>query len=163
MKKDYVKIVYESEPIGEYKIRLILTTFDVEAYMKDINNIKYDKELIEIPVEPPVSIEKRIETEHYLGDLEQKINSALRRIYEPEINSLKTMVQMMKDDYENNLKDAILNPIKEIMNVSGDIHCRDVNGHITNCGDIYCNTFKGVANNCGDIIVKRNEEDIVSL
>ena len=161
MGKKYVKIVYESEPIGEYKIRLILTTFDVEAYMKDINNIKNEiNEIVEFIPEKSLCLENNAKIEKFLSELEQRINNAVRRVYEPEIDSLRRMVELMKKDYE---EDAILNPVNEILNVNGDIHCRDVNGHITNCGDIYCNTFKGTANNCGDIIVKRNEEDIVSL
>lgn len=33
----YVKVIYQSEPIGKYNIILELTTFDVEAYENDRN------------------------------------------------------------------------------------------------------------------------------
>lgn len=85
--KDYVKIIYESKPIGEYNIILQLTTFDIEAWKRDQN-------LKQIPIKTEA---KRFRLDNasmlkdpaYLIRLKEQINSFVVDNYEQQILDLK--------------------------------------------------------------------------
>ena len=65
----YVKIVYESKPItiGNHTTRLILTTFDLDAYNKS-----QDEKTIEKQLELPVDLERMSDIQYLVG-LENRI------------------------------------------------------------------------------------------
>ena len=86
-KKDYVKITYESAPIGEYGIVLQLRTFDVEAYERD-------QKLKQIPIKIETKRLRldevnRLEDPLYLFRIQEQINLAVRSTYEQQILALK--------------------------------------------------------------------------
>lgn len=86
-KKDYVKVTYESDPIGEYGIVLQLRTFDVEAYERD-------QKLKQIPIKTEAKglrLDKvsMLEDPHYLFKIQEQINKFVVDTYEQQILDLK--------------------------------------------------------------------------
>lgn len=86
-KKDYVKVTYESDPIGEYGIILQLRTFDVEAYERD-------QKLKQIPIKTEAKrlrLDKvsMLEDPHYFFKIQEKINKFVVDTYEQQILDLK--------------------------------------------------------------------------
>lgn len=86
----YVKITYISEPIGKEKIRLQLTTFDVEAFEKD-------KNLTEIPlktVEQNITLPHNLfDTQECLNSFEELLNNKIDEFYKQEIKILKNLLE----------------------------------------------------------------------
>lgn len=86
-KKDYVKITYESDPIGKYGIVLQLRTFDVEAYERD-------QKLKQIPIKTEAKRLRldevsRLEDPLYLFRIQEQINKFVVDTYEQQILDLK--------------------------------------------------------------------------
>ena len=141
----YVKIIYQTEPIGEHKIILYLTTFDLEAYKKD-HEVKYKREIKEIPVVDNISYA----APRTYGEL--CTQKGREEILEYEINYwIKAHYQSLIDElrfYCEQCKNA-----KNITN-GDDVHCNTVEGNITNCDNVYCNEIKGNVVNCDKIIYR---------
>lgn len=93
--KDYVKIIYESKPIGEYSIILQLTTFDIEAWKRDQN-------LKQIPIKTEA---KRLRLDNasmlkdpaYLIRLKEQINNFVVNNYEQQILDLKQELEFLRN------------------------------------------------------------------
>ena len=86
-KKDYVKVTYESDPIGEHGIVLQLRTFDVEAYERD-------QKLKQIPIKTEAKrlrLDKvsMLEDPLYLFRIQEQINKFVVDTYEQQILDLK--------------------------------------------------------------------------
>ena len=79
----YVKVVYQTPPIGPEKIILYLTTFDVEEYEKsqrlipkeEIMTFEYSKDEMSRP--------------SFIVELEKNINVIVKNYYEKNIKELK--------------------------------------------------------------------------
>ena len=101
----YVKVTYESDPIGPEKIILRLTTFDIEAYERD-------EKLSQIPKkeEGYVQLVSRSElNEPYsMHLLEQQLETYIDFKYKREIESMKTYIEYLrnKKDLDCNIPDS---------------------------------------------------------
>lgn len=154
----YVKIVYQSEPIGKEKIILYLTTFDLEAF-------KRDETLEKIPT-------KRVAKVLDLPQILYNDNSCTvqRNMYEQEM--FRTIVEkFVVETYDEQLREmqGYIEQIRKIKMIpmeysteknaknitnSDNVHCNIVYGNITNCDNIYCNEIKGNVVNCDNIVYK---------
>lgn len=149
MKDKYVKIVYQTEPIGKEKIVLYLTTFDVEAFERD-------KRLEEQRQAKVFEINKKdINNPNWIYHMQEQLNDYVKRYYEPYVKEMRGLIETQKAMLE-----SITIPIqatdknaKNITN-SDDVHCNIVYGNITNCDNIYCNEIKGNVVNCDKIVYK---------
>lgn len=141
----YVKVVYQTEPIGEYKIILYLTTFDIDKYNHDI-------EQKEFAIEVPTCINEMRDYD-FLNIIEARLNNYVKRFYEPYINEAKEYTQLLKNTYQMKLEPQIYDNVKNIVNTD-KVVCNIVEGNITNCDTIYCNEIKGKVINCDKIIYK---------
>lgn len=140
---NYVKIVYQSEPIGKERIILYLTTFDKEAFDRDnIITTKQEKKVIEFSTE-------EFNRPDFVEMMEKNINSMVKNIYEDKINELEEIINRQKM-FGAESKPKV---IKNISNVD-DVHCGIVFGNIVNCDNIYCTEIKGNVVNCDKIIYK---------
>lgn len=155
MDNKYIKIVYQTEPIGEEKIILYLTTFDVEAYERD-------KKLKEIPQKTKavtVLFDKQdLEMPSFINNFEKNLNCIVKDTYQEEIEKLKLLVESNRAI--NNFASLPFGIKEKIQNItnSGDVHCDIVYGNITNCDNVYCNEIKGNVVNCDKIIYKRSDK-----
>lgn len=147
---DYVKIVYQTPPIGERKIILYLTTFDLEAYKKD-HKVKYKKEIKEIPVvnyiEEPRTYGQLCIQEGQQAFLEYEINHWVKSYYQPLIEQLRYECEKMKP-----VPICYGETSGNVANVD-EVHCNDIKGNVVNCDKVYCNTIKGNVINC-EVIYK---------
>lgn len=140
---NYVKIVYQSEPIGKERIILYLTTFDKEAFDRDnIIKTKQEKKVIEFSTE-------EFNRPDFVKMMEKNINTMVKNIYEDKINELEEIINRQKM-FGAESKSKV---IKNISNVD-DVHCGIVFGNIVNCDNIYCTEIKGNVVNCDKIIYK---------
>lgn len=136
----YIKIVYESEPIGKEKIILYLTTFDIDKYNYELNKKNI---AINVPID-----KSEIVNISSINSIENRLNEYIKNFYEPYINEAKQLI-----DTKKIMSKSIDLNLKSICN-SGDIHCNVVYGNITNCDNVYCNEIKGNVVNCDKIIYK---------
>ena len=138
----YVKIVYQTEPIGPEKIILYLTTFDKEAFDRDqlIEKREYATSF---------NIEKRdLQDNNAIVYLEEMLNSYVKKYYEPKIKELEGLINTKK------CMDRVIDLNAQNINNSGDVHCGIVYGNINNCDNIYCTEIKGNVVNCDKIVYK---------
>ena len=95
----YIKVTYQTDPIGQRGIILYLTTFDVEAYEKD-------KSLIEIPKKEEriyVSVPNPDESIEWL---ESRLNTIVKKHYQDEIRRLERLLE--KERHENSCNSQYL-------------------------------------------------------
>jgi len=158
MQDKYVKVVYQTPPIGERKIILYLTTFDIEAFEKDQSLEKIPTKTIAKSLDIPKKI---------IGD-----NTAFGVNYNMyEAERFETIIEkFIADTYDEELRkmQGCIETLRKIKIVpqwnaknitnSDDIHCNIVEGNITNCDNVYCNEIKGNVVNCDKIIYKNKEE-----
>lgn len=140
--EDYVKIVYESSPIGKEKIVLILTTFDLDRFKKD-------EKLKKIPKQEKVMC-YTYDKENLLNPncIIKQINNMVNDIYKEQIEQMKSEIEILRS-----IKIVPVNNARNISN-SDDVHCDIVYGNISNCDNIYCHEIKGNVVNCDKIIYK---------
>lgn len=157
MEDKYVKIAYQSEPIGKEKIILYLTTFDLETFEKD-------QKLEKIPIKTiakVVDIPQTIKFENSAMDVkynayqikmfETIIEKFIKETYEEQLQQMSHCIETLRAikivpiEYDTNAKN--------ITNAD-DVHCNIVYGDIKNCDNIYCNEIKGNIVNCDKIIYK---------
>lgn len=144
MQDKYVKVVYQTPPLGESKIILYLTTFDLEAYKRDqeIKNKTYVKEW---EIEPGALY--HLDFQAYIED---ELNRYVRLYYDP-------LIKQLREECERTLKPiTLLDNVGNVTN-SGDVHCNIVKGNVVNCDNIYCNEIKGNVVNCDKIVYKNKE------
>ena len=137
----YVKIVYQSEPIGIEKIILYLTTFDKEAFEKD--------QLLEKKQAKVFEFEKSdLTNPDFIYMLEKNINEYVKSYYGFKIKELQELIN------EKKCMDRVIDLNAKNITNSDDVHCNIVYGNITNCDNIYCNEIKGNVVNCDKIVYK---------
>lgn len=141
----YVKIVYQTEPIGPDKIILYLTTFDMKAFEKD--QLMQKTKAIEIPI-----VKSKIAEFDYINYINDKMEVYVRSYLEPYVYEMKQIIENKK--LESKIVSIPLKTkVKNITN-SDDVHCDIVYGNITNCDNVYCTEIKGNVVNCNNIVYK---------
>ena len=134
--KDFVRVVYKTEPIGKEKIVLYLTTIDVDKFKeKNLRDIPYKEEVREIYISKEVDVIKAINI--ISEDLNQTVNS----FYKFEIERLKEELKYMCKKEKSQAKNY---------------------GDIKNSSHITANIIKGDVINCNDLDVKTIEGDIIN-
>ena len=79
----YVKIVYQTQPIGPERIILYLTTFDVEAFEKDQQLIQKQEKVV-------IEFDKcDIQRPSFVEGLENNLNTMVKNFYEDNIKKLQ--------------------------------------------------------------------------
>lgn len=130
----YVRVVYQSEPIGKERIILYLTTFDKETFERDnLFQLKEEKIIHEFERE-------ELNRPDFIEMFERNLNTMVKNIYEEKLKEIESIIKASKN-------------VKNISN-SDDVYCNIVYGSISNCDNIYCNEVKGNISNCDKIIYK---------
>lgn len=130
----YVRVVYQSEPIGKERIILYLTTFDKEAFERDnLFQLKEEKIIHEFE-------RAELNRPDFIEMFERNLNTMVKNIYEEKLKEIESIMKMSKN-------------VKNISN-SDDVYCNIVYGNISNCDNIYCKEIKGNVSNCDKIIYK---------
>lgn len=140
MNNKYIKIVYQSEPVGPEKIILYLTSFDIDKYNQDLEKKQF---AIEVPYnvnEPNMSIEARL-------------NDYVKKFYEPYIEEVKTYLNLLKNT--NIIEPKVYDNVRNVNNVE-KITCNNIYGNVNNCEVLYCNEIHGKVNNVDKIIYKKH-------
>ena len=130
----YIKVVYQSDPIGEYGIVLELTTFDFEAYEKDEKlKKKTQHEKIDI---------KKFQVDNVLDIdlLENHLNKRVDEFYKSELIKMKNIIEKNKKNNFKVIKGNIYN--------SENIVCEIIQGNVVNCDNVKCKEIKGNTINC---------------
>lgn len=158
MQDKYVKVVYQTEPIGKERIVLYLTTFDLEAFQKDQNLEKIPTKQIVRAFEAPTQI--NFETSDMVVNynnyqvkmFETILEKIVRDTYENQLEEMTSIIETLR-----NTKIIPINYDSKIKNISNsdDVHCDIVYGNISNCDNIYCTEIKGNVVNCDKIVYKK--------
>lgn len=92
-KKDYVKVLYESNPIGENGIVLKLTTFDLDQWKKDqqLKEIPKTQKGIYVEVERTQMLEP-----DFLPKLQAQLNHLIVDNYERQIIEMKQELELLR-------------------------------------------------------------------
>lgn len=167
---DYVKITYQTPPIGPSKIVLYLTTFDIEKYKKDQEVETKTKTLV---FEEPDNrgynsfadirnsldntlyynavnaVNRLYNTDYYDNTpyheyLQNSLNNLVMRYYEPYVEELKREI-----DAYRVISKTIPNFVsaQDVTNVH-KLVCDTVYGDVTNCHEVHCNNIQGDLINC---------------
>lgn len=133
----YVKITYQSDPIGPENIILYLTTFDLDAFERD-------QELKEIPIKQAemnfssfadAALRSGIMTNEII---ETHLQNYIDDFYKDEINKLKRYIENNRDSRLSGSKTKI----KNLTNCD-DIHCDVIEGNVVNCDNVHCREIRG--------------------
>lgn len=94
MKDNYTKVVYESSPIGKEKIRLYLTTFDLEKF-------KEDEELREIPqqrkaIEFEFDIYNNLSNPNLVNKMQKQLEEYINHTYKQQIEEMKIYIEQLR-------------------------------------------------------------------
>ena len=157
----YVKIVYQSEPIGKEKIILYLTAFDLEAFKKDEALEKIPTKQVAKVIDLPqvlyddnscITMQRnRYEQEMFRTIIEKFIVET----YDEQLRKMKDCIEQLRKIKIVPMEYSTEQNAKNITN-SDDVHCNIVEGNIVNCNDVYCNEIKGNVVNCDRIIYKKD-------
>ena len=157
---DYVKITYQTPPIGPSKIVLYLTTFDIEKYKKDQEvETKTQSLVFEEPdnrgynsvADIRNSLDNRLygysiqqHNMNYYEYLQNALNDVVMRYYEPYVEELKREIDAYKVKMETN---TVFRNVEDVTNVP-KLVCDTVCGDVTNCHEVHCNNIQGDLINC---------------
>lgn len=160
---DYVKITYQTPPIGPSKIVLYLTTFDIEKYKKDQEVETKTKTLVfEEPdncgynsfVDIRNSLDNRLyghsiqqHNMNYYEYLQNSLNNVVMRYYEPYVEELKRTIDFYKNMINNAPKDIPYIRNGDITNADM-VECDVIQGDVINCKEVHCKEIKGDTINC---------------
>lgn len=126
IKEKYMKIVYQTPPIGEHGIVLYLTTFDIEALKRD--ELKEKEQKIPLPAWYNTNSFAR---------LEEDLNTYIRKYYECEVERLRKELKICRENlYLKNVSNA------------NRVECNSIQGNVSNCNNVYCGTIAGNITNC---------------
>ena len=127
----YVKVVYQTEPIGEKGIILYLTTFDIEAFEKDqkLKEIPKKESIERIPINPNEPL--------YI--IERRLNSKVEEFYESEILKMANYIEKV-----DRMKTRQCGNVTNVDNV----YCDIIRGNVVNCDNVHCKEIKGNTVNC---------------
>lgn len=152
-KNDYIKVVYQTEPIGAENIILYLTTFDIDKYNHDLEKKEFG---IKVYIDSEIPKRNNMSMNEFLEELEVRLNGYVKNFYEPYINETKEYIKLLKSTYQSRIEPKIYDNTRNVVNVD-KVVCNIVEGNVTNCDTIYCNEIKGKVINCDRIIYKKEE------
>ena len=93
MNDKYTKVVYQSDPIGEEKIVLYLTTFDIEAFKKD----EQMQHIPEQRVAKVIQFEiQDINQPNFIEILEKEINNLIKETYSKQLEDMKNCIETQR-------------------------------------------------------------------
>lgn len=150
MEDKYIRVIYESDPIGKYKIILRLTTFDIEAYkrdkeVKELQEKRYYERININPKEPLEIIERRLEAR--VDAFYKKKIESLRSQLEWYIRNTRKPIINFECGYMNdfNILEEYKEETKIIKNVtnSENIYCEIIQGNVVNCDNVHCKEIRG--------------------
>ena len=146
MNDKYVKVVYQSEPIGKEHIILYLTTFDIDRYNHDLEKKEFGIEIdvTDIDLKEPNNIKM----------IEEKLNRYVKNFYEPYIKEVKDYSMLLKTTYQERIQPRVYDNVKNVNNVD-KITCNNIYGNVNNCEVLYCNEIHGKVNNVEKIVYKK--------
>ncbi len=135
MNDKYVKVIYQTPPIGEYGIVLELTTFDWDAFNKDEEEkkLKQRKYFERIEIEPNETLDV----------LEEKLNKRVDEFYKKEIEVAYKQLEYFRMKHQS-IKAEWHSPktLKNINN-SENIYCDVIKGNVVNCNNVHCKEIYG--------------------
>lgn len=100
MDNKYVKVVYQSDPIGKEGIILYLTTFDVEKYDEDQQAKLKKREQIYIR-----TFEKEdLLNSYFLEQLEKDINNTVIQLYGEQLKKLENIYNSQQITYSSEVE-----------------------------------------------------------
>lgn len=144
MDNKYIKVTYQSNPIGKEKIILYLTTFDVEAFERD-------EQMQHIPEQKIVGVidfDKRdINKPEFIEILENKIKDFINKNYASQLENMRSFLEAQKAL----LKAPSMQPKKIIKGdvVNADkVECDIIEGDVWNCNHLKCKEIHGQVINC---------------
>lgn len=169
---DYVKITYQTPPIGPSKIVLYLTTFDIEKYKKDQEVETKTRTLVfEEPINSGYnsfadirnSLDNRLyydtvnagnrlyntdyyDNTDYYEYLENSLNNVVMRYYEPYVEELKRTINAYKAMIRLTEKYGG-SQVNDITNTD-IVECDVIQGDVINCKEVHCKEIKGDTINC---------------
>lgn len=144
---DYVKIVYQTEPIGTEQIILYLTTFDIDKYNHDLEKKQFG---IELYIDSEIKKRNNMPMNEFLEELEVRLNGYVKNFYEPYIEETKEYIKYLQHEI---IQPKVYDNVKNVNNVK-KITCNNVYGNINNCEVLYCNEIHGKVNNVEKIVYK---------
>ena len=91
--KDYVKVLYESNPIGEEGIILKLTTFDIEQWKKNqqLEKIPEQQKAIYVGFE-----RSQLNDINFLPKMQSQLNHLIVKQYEKQIMEMKQELEFLR-------------------------------------------------------------------
>lgn len=159
----YVKIVYESSPIGDSHIVLYLTTFDLEKYEQDqkLEESRCTKRVVlNNEIAPTynelyysddngVSNMLRIRQQNnyaYIDHLEEYCNALIKQYYEPHVKEAVDIIEAYKDK----ITPINFNATKKVKDVvhSDKVECDVVCGDVVHCNEVHCKEIRGNMVHC---------------
>ena len=132
----YIKIVYESDPIGERRIVLQLTSFDLEAYERDKNRKTIPTKEVGYCVREPEILYYDNDKYQILFD---RITEIVDEHYMNEINKLRSYIETSR----------IIKPVATTYDER-----KIIKGNITNSDNIVCDVIEGNVVNCDNVKVR---------
>lgn len=162
----YAKIVYKTDPIGEYGIILYLTTFDIEAF-------ENDKNLEKIPTKEVgygISVNEFSEAVAKLGSFGMSINDVRDTQTWRDTHNPNMMLDYLEEKINRTIHDHYIQEYKKLRD---HIECmrkievqpsynKDVRGNVTNCGDVQCDVIRGNVVNCSHVEVREIRGNMVN-
>ena len=87
----YVRVVYQSEPIGKERIILYLTTFDKEAFERDnLFQLKEEKIIHEFE-------STELNRPDFIEMFERNLNIMVKNIYEEKLKEIESIIKISKN------------------------------------------------------------------
>ena len=99
MNDKYTKIVYQSDPIGEEKIVLILTTFDIESF----ENYQKQKHIPKKKIAKVMVFDKNKELPELLTKLEEHLDDLVKETYLKQIEEMKDYIETQRKFIQNSI------------------------------------------------------------
>ena len=141
----YVKVVYESSPIGVERIVLYLTTFDLKRYEQDQ---KLEERRFAQRIELNNAIAPTYNEQVLYGKyLEEYCNALIKRYYGHYVKEAIDMIDTYKDKIVTPKEFTSTKKIGNVVN-SDKVECDIIYGNVTNCDEVYCKEIRGNVVNC---------------
>lgn len=155
----YVKIVYESSPIGDAHIVLYLTTFDFEKYEQDqkleektyVHRIELNNaiaptyhELYDSGVSTMLRMRQQ---DRYVEYLEEYCNALIKQYYEPYVNEALNLIDTYKDKITTPINFNATKKVKDVVH-SDKVECDVICGDVVHCNEVHCKEIRGNMVHC---------------
>lgn len=121
----YTKIVYQSDPIGEEKIILYLTTFDIDAFQGNKDCKKMPVKQKRVVFESPISLRrgvKECDFVYALQVLEDRIKTHVDNHYIEELEKMKNYIELSRGSRQE-LYEIVEGQKRRIKQLENSINC----------------------------------------